>query len=163
MKKIYAIAIMLLLAIGAHAQEGKRLYNKYSDSENVSAVYISPAMFKIIGKIPELNVELGEGENYDLAPLINSFSGFYMLDICNKPLADELHGEVKNMIAKGRYEMLMEIKDDGTVVRIYTSGNEKTIESFIFIANESDETTFFCLEGAMNRSDVENLIAKAAK
>lgn len=163
MKKIYAIAIMLLLAIGAHAQEGKRLYNKYSDSEGVSAVYISPAMFKIMGKIPELNVEVGEGEKFDMAPLINSFSGFYMLDICNNPLADELHGEVKNMIAKGRYEMLMEIKDDGTVVRIYTSGNEKTIESFIFIADESDETTFFCLEGAMNRLDVENLIAKAAK
>ena len=163
MKKIYAIAIMLLLAIGAHAQEGKRIYKKYSDSENVSAVYISPAMFKIIGKIPELNIELGEGEKFDLAPLVNTFSGFYMLDICNKQLADELGKEVNNMISKGRYEMLMEIKDDGTVVRIYTSGNEKTIESFIFIANEPDETTFFCLEGAMNRSDVETLIAKAAK
>lgn len=163
MKKIYALAVMLLLAIGAHAQEGKRLYNKYSDLENVSAVYISPAMFKIIGKIPELNVEVGEGEKFDLAPLVNTFSGFYMLDICNKQLAAELGNEVNNMIAKGRYEMLMEMKDDGTVVRIYTSGNEKTIESFIFIANEPDETTFFCLEGAMNRSDVENLIAQAAK
>lgn len=163
MKKIYALTVLLLLAIGAHAQEGKRLYNKYSDSEGVSAVYISPAMFKIMGKIPELNVEVGEGEKFDMAPLINSFSGFYLLNISNKKLADELHGEVKAMIDKGRYEMLMEIKDSGTVARIYTSGNEKTIESFIFIANEPNETAFFCLEGAMNRSDVENLIAKAAK
>ena len=121
MKKIYAIAIMLLLAIGAHAQEGKRLYNKYSDSEGVSAIYISPAMFKIMGKIPELNVEVGEGEKFDMAPLINSFSGFYMLDICNKQLVDELGKEVNNMISKGRYEMLMEIKL--SMLRFFQSAN----------------------------------------
>ena len=70
MKKIIVIAIALLAAAGAYAQEGRNIYNKYSDSQGVSAVYISPAMFKLIGKIPELNVEVAEGENMDLAPLI---------------------------------------------------------------------------------------------
>ena len=75
------------MAAGAFAQEGKRLYNKYSDSEGVSAVYISPAMFKLIGQIPELNVDMGNGERMDLVPLIRSFTGFYMLDISEKTLA----------------------------------------------------------------------------
>ena len=48
MKKIIAISVMLLIAVGAFAQEGKRLYNKYSAQEGVSAVYISPAMFKLM-------------------------------------------------------------------------------------------------------------------
>ncbi|MBR2063830.1 MAG: DUF4252 domain-containing protein, partial [Bacteroidales bacterium] len=47
MKKIMTIAFVLLFSVGAYAQEGKRLYNKYSDTEGVSAVYISPAMFKL--------------------------------------------------------------------------------------------------------------------
>lgn len=162
MKKILAIAFMLLVAAGAYAQEGKRIYTKYSDSEGVSAVYISPSMFKIIGKLPEMEVEVGDGETMDIAPLVRSFSGFYLLDIEDNSLASELRTEVNSMIGKGSYEMLMEMKDSGTTVRIYTAGDEKTIESFIFLASEGDEAQFICLEGSMNRKDVEELIAKAA-
>ena len=162
MKKIYTIAVLLLMAIGASAQEGRNIYNKYSDTEGVSAVYISPAMFRLIGKIPELNVEVGEGENMDLAPLVRTFSGFYMLDIENASVGRELLKAVDSMISKGRYEMLMEVKDDGDTVRIYTAGNDKTIESIVFIATEPDGTQLMCLDGTMNRADVESLIAKAA-
>lgn len=153
---------MLLMAVGAFAQEGKRLYNKYSDSEGVSAVYISPAMFKLIGQIPELNVDMDNGEKMDLAPLIRSFSGFYMLDISEKTLASELYKEVTTLISKGKYEMLMEVKDDGDKLRMYTAGDAKTVESFLFIANDGTETQFICIDGAMDRAEVESLIAKAS-
>lgn len=153
---------MLLVAVGAFAQEGRNIYNKYSDSEGVSAVYISPAMFKLIGKIPELNVEVGEGENMDLAPLIRSFSGFYMLDMSGSAKSADMASDVEAMVKKGRYELLMEVKDDGDNVNIYTVGNEKTIESFVFLCRSDGDVQFICIDGTMNRSEVETLIAKAA-
>ena len=162
MKKIITIAVALLIAVGAYAQEGRRLYNKYSDSEGVSAVYISPAMFKLIGQIPELDVEINNGEKMDLAPLIRSFSGFYMLDISEKTLASELYKEVTALISKGKYEMLMEVKDGGDKLRMYTAGDAKTVESFLFISNDGTETQFICIDGAMDRKEVESLIAKAS-
>ena len=162
MKRITAIAVMLLVAVGAFAQEGRNIYNKYSDSEGVSAVYISPAMFKLIGKIPELNVEVGEGENMDLAPLIRSFSGFYMLDMSGSAKSADMASDVEAMVKKGRYELLMEVKDDGDNVNIYTVGNEKTIESFVFLCRSDGDVQFICIDGTMNRSEVETLIAKAA-
>jgi len=162
MKRITAIAVMLLVAVGAFAQEGRNIYNKYSDSEGVSAVYISPAMFKLIGKIPELNVEVGEGENMDLAPLIRSFSGFYMLDMSGSAKSADMASDVEAMVKKGRYELLMEVKDDGDNVNIYTVGNEKTIESFVFLCSSDGDVQFICIDGTMNRSEVEALIAKAA-
>lgn len=162
MKRITAIAVMLLIAVGAFAQEGRNIYNRYSDSEGVSAVYISPAMFKLIGKIPELNVEVGEGENMDLAPLIRSFSGFYMLDMSGSAKSAEMVADVEAMVKKGRYELLMEVKDDGDNVNIYTVGNEKTIESFVFLCRSDGDVQFICIDGTMNRSEVEALIAKAA-
>ena len=162
MKKIIAITVTLLMAAGAFAQEGRRLYNKYSDSEGVSAVYISPAMFKLIGQIPELNVDMGNGEKMDLVPLIRSFTGFYMLDISEKTLASELYKEVTTLIDKGKYEMLMEVKDSGDKLRMYTAGDAKTVESFLFIANDGTETQFICLDGAMDRKEIESLIAKAS-
>lgn len=156
------MAVMLLIAVGAFAQEGRNIYNKYSDSEGVSAVYISPAMFKLIGKIPELNVEVGEGENMDLAPLIRSFSGFYMLDMSGSAKSADMASDVEAMVKKGRYELLMEVKDDGDNVNIYTVGNEKTIESFVFLCRSDGDVQFICIDGTMNRSEVEALIAKAA-
>ena len=65
MKKLFIIAATLLLGVLAHAQDGKSIYNKFSDEEGVSAVYISPSMFKLIGKLPE--IEIGDnGEKVDI-------------------------------------------------------------------------------------------------
>ena len=151
---------MLLIAVGAFAQEGKRLYNKYSDQEGVSAVYISPAMFKLMGQLPDINVETADGKKMDMAPLVRSFSGFYMLSFEKKSAASaELYKEVTSMVNKGNFELLMEVKDDGSTVRMYTLGDEKVVNSFVCIINEDDQTMFFCLEGTMNRSDLEKLMA----
>ena len=151
---------MLLIAVGAFAQEGKRLYNKYSDQEGVSAVYISPAMFKLMGQLPDINVETADGKKMDMAPLIRSFSGFYMLSFEKKSAASaELYKEVTAMVNKGSFELLMEVKDSGSTIRMYTMGDEKVVNSFVCIVNEEDGMMFFSLEGSMNRSDVEKLIA----
>jgi hypothetical protein len=160
MKKIMIIAVTLLMAVGAYAQEGKRLYNKYSDMDGVSAVYISPTMFRLMGQLPDLDVEMSDGQKMDIAPLVRSFSGFYMLSFEQESAASaELYKEVTAMVNKGNFELLMEVKDDGSTVRMYTLGDEKVVNSFVCIVNEDDETMFFSLEGSMNRSDVEKLIA----
>lgn len=163
MKKIYAIAVMLLMAVGAYAQSGKAIYNKYSDFNGVSAVYISPAMFKMIGQLPDLDVEAADGEKVDIAPLVRSFEGFYLLSVSDKSQAAELKQEVQSMIKSGRFEMLMEAKDSGSTMRIYTVGDDKTISSLVMLAQEDDSVQFICLEGCMNRKDFETLIAKSIK
>ena len=150
MKRIIATAMMLLIAAGAFAQEGKRLYNKYSDQDGVSAVYISPAMFKLMGQLPDINIESADGRKMDMAPLVRSFSGFYMLSFEKKSVAsEELYKEVTAMVGKG----------DCSTIRMYTLGNEKVLNSFVCIMNEDSQTTFFCLEGSMARSDLEKLMA----
>ena len=163
MKRIIILAILLLSAAIASAQEGRNVYNKYSGGKGVSAVYISPSMFKIIGQLPDLEVETAEGESMNLAPLISSFKGFYMLDISNPATISAIDKDVASMISKGRYELMMEVKDEGEALHIYTSGNEKLIESFVFIASDGDTLQFICIDGEMNRSNFEKLIAGAMK
>ena len=161
MKRIIILAVLLLSATIASAQEGKNIYNRYSGGKGVSAVYISPSMFKIIGKLPDLEMETAAGTSMNLAPLINSFQGFYMLDISNPATVSTINQDVASMISKGRYELMMEVKDEGETLQIYTSGNEKIIESFVFIASEGDSVQFICIDGEMNRSDIEKLIANS--
>ena len=154
---------MLLMAVGAYAQSGKTIYNKYSDSMGVSAVYISPTMFRIIGQLPDLDVETSDGEKINVAPLVRSFDGFYLLSVSDKSKAAELKQEAQSMIKSGRFEMLMEAKDSGSTVRIYTVGDDKTISSLVLLAQEGDSVQFICLEGSINRNDFENLIAQSIK
>ena len=163
MKKIYAMAMMLLLSVGAYAQSGKSIYNKYSDLEDVSAVYISPAMFRMIGQLPDLDVEASDGEKVDIAPLIRSFEGFYLLDVSDKSQAASLRQEVQTMIKSGRFEVLMEAKDSGSTMRIYTVGDDKVISSLVMLAHEDDSVQFICLEGNINRKDFESLMTKSIK
>ncbi len=159
MKRIIILAVLLLSATIASAQEGKNIYNRYSGGKGVSAVYISPSMFKIIGKLPDLEMETADGNSMNLAPLISSFQGFYMLDISNPTTVSAINQDVASMISKGRYELMMEVKDEGETLQIYTSGNEKIIESFIFIASDGESVQFICIDGEMNRSEIEKLIA----
>ncbi|NLZ19895.1 MAG: DUF4252 domain-containing protein [Bacteroidales bacterium] len=159
MKRIIVILAALLLGINSFAQNGKSIYQKYSDAEGVTAVYISPAMFRLIGSIPDL--ELGD-ESVNIAPLIQALSGFYIIDSENPDINGRLRSEVERFINNGKYEMLMEVKESGETVRMYTMGNEKTVEGFVMLAAEADEVTFICLDGQMPRKDFEALIAKAA-
>ena len=161
MKRIIILAVLLLSATIASAQEGKNIYNRYSGSKGVSAVYISPSMFKIIGKLPDLEIKTADCNSMDLAPLISTFQGFYMLDISNATTIAAINQDVASMISKGRYELMMEVKDEGETLQIYTYGNEKIIQSFVFIASEGDSLQFICIDGEMMRSDIERLIASS--
>ena len=159
MKQLYILVAMLLMSISAFAQDGRSLYNKYSDYDNVEAVYISPAMFRLIGKIPDVEMD---GENVNLGPIIKSLSGLYILSIKEDRIAQDLADDVNRFIKKGQYELLMEAKDSGEVTRMYTVGDDFTVNSFVMLAREGDEVNFICIDGNIPRDQLEDLIAKAA-
>jgi len=156
MKRIIVCAVLLLSFINVFAQSGKSIYQKYSDLDQVSAVYVSPAMFRLIGKIPNIRVE---GEDMDLAPVIRSLTGLYILEIENPELNDKLRKDVNKLLDSGNYELLMESKDDGEIVRMYTEGNENVVTSFLLLTIEGNESSFICIDGKIDRKDLEKVVA----
>ena len=156
MKRKLTLAAALLLCLSALAQNGKAIYQKYSDAEGVSAVYISPAMFRMIGRIPDL--ETGDGK-VNLTPVIRSLTGMYIINSGNQDINGTLRSEVERFISSGRYELLMEAKDSGETVRMYTVGTEKLINGFVMLAAQAEEVTFICLDGEMPREQFETLVA----
>lgn len=159
MKKLYILVVMLLMSVTAFAQNGRSLYNKYSDFPNVEAVYVSPAMFRLIGKIPDVELQ---DENVNFGPIIKSLTGLYMLSISDEALAADLNEDVNRFIKKGQYELLMEAKDNGEVMRLYTVGDDNIVHSLVMLARQGNETDFICIDGDMPRDQLENLIAEAA-
>lgn len=158
MKRLFLLAAMLLVTISSFAQDGKSIYQKYSDSEDISAVYVSPAMFKLIGKLPDIEMNSGEVNFY---PIIKSLTGLYIINSSNKNINAQLYADVEKFIKSGRYELLMEAKDSGETVKMYTVGNDTVVNSFVMVAKDGEETTFICIDGNMNRTDMEKLLAES--
>lgn len=180
MKKIFTLVLVSLTVLfqsaavsaetGANPVERRtkteensalRIYNKYSDLAGVSAVYISPAMFKMMGSLPEIDTEVGEDVN--LAPIVRTLRGMYLISIEDVRAAKNLAADVNEFISRGDYEMLMEVKDDGESVRICTYGDDESVKGFVFFATEDDEVTFIYLDADMPRADFDSLMAQAMR
>lgn len=159
MKKIITAAVSILLTFTLSAQEGRSIYNRYSDAENVSAVYISPAMFRIMGKLPEMNLS---GNDVPFSSIVKSLNGFYLIESKNSSINASLKADAEKMIRSGRYELLMEAKDNGQTVHIYISGDEQTVVGLVMFVYEKDSVTFINIDGNMSRAKLEKLIADSA-
>ena len=161
MKRICILAVLLLAGIAASAQNsGKALYQKFSDEPGIQAVYISSAMFRLIGKIPD--VELGDSD-VNLARVIKSMNGFYLLSSEDPAVGGQLARDVTQFIGKSDFELLMEAKEEGETMRMYTvSPDEATITSLVMLSRDNDETTFLSIDGVIDRAALEELIASAA-
>lgn len=150
----------MMISVAMFAQSGKSIYKKYSDCEKVSAVYISPAMFRLIGQIPDLEVE---DESINLTPIIKSLKGLYLINSENPDIRESVIKDVERFVDSDDYELLMEAKEEGEIVRIYTVGNEQTVEGFVMLALEATELTFICIDGEMARDDLDATFAKMMK
>lgn len=163
MKRIAVLAtIALLLPAGIFAQNSaKDIYSKYSDRDNVSAVFISSSMFRLMGKLPSMSIAK---EDMDLSNMVRNLERMYVLDCDDQELIRELKSDVKTLTEKHDYDLLIEVKEEGETARILVLGDDSTVTSFIMTADDgNDGFTFISLEGTLNRSDLEKVIAQTAK
>lgn len=159
MKKSVICAIFTVLAtLTSFAQSGESIYKKYSGNKGVSAVYISPSMFKMIGKLPDLEID---DTDVNLSGIVQTLNGLYIIEAENKSISDALLSDVEKFVGSKKYELMMEVRSDDETVRIYTSGNENIVEGFVMLALEDDETVFISLDGTMPRKELEKILARA--
>lgn len=157
MKKALVFFTFLIMTVNAFAQDSKYIYNKYSDEKGVSAVYISPAMFKMIGRIPEIDTG---NSSQDISGVVRNLKGFYLISTENPELVESIKADVKKFIGNGKFELMMEAKDDGMATRFYTIGNDEVINSFVMSAYDEGECTFICMDGVIDRVELERLLTE---
>jgi hypothetical protein len=152
--------MIALAALTASAQNYKSLYQKYSDDERVTAVYISPAMFKMIGKLPEVRIE---DNGLDLAPMIKSMTGFYMLQTEDKDLAEKISKDIFKVVGANKYETLMEVKEKGQRINILSLGDKDILKSLLLTVFDGGESMFIGIDGLMKREEVEDAVSTVGK
>ena len=158
MKKLILFASALMLCIFASAQDGREFYHKYSDAPGVSAVYFSPAMFRVLRHIPDVKVGADE---LNLTPIIKSLTGMYMLSSSNSSVNDKMYRDISKHIKNNHFELLMEAKDNGEAIRIYTLGDEKIVTNLVLYSDSPYESNYICIDGKMPRAAIEEALVKA--
>lgn len=159
MKKIIVTAIAILMAVAMFAQNGESIYRKYSGKPGVTGVYISPAMFRMMGSLPL--EEMVDGQ--ELAPLIKQMNGFYLIEVFDAAIAGEVEADVRRLLSSNKFELLMEVKDEGNTVKMMSLTEGDYVKSFVISCIEENETVFICLDGDILKSDLDNFIASQVK
>lgn len=158
MRKFISVLLLALFTVTVSAQSGRDIYNKYSDEEGVNAVFISKSMFRLIGKLPDLEMN---DEDINLTELVQSLDGFYLLECCDNPnVRQSLRSDVDRFVKSSKYEILMEVKEDGgEIVRIYIISKGDDVAGFVMLVDDEDSCTFICLDGKMSRKNLEKVLA----
>lgn len=159
MKKILILSLLVFICTASFAQGGRDIYNRYSGKKGVSAVYISPTMFSLMKSLPDVEVE---SKDVNLGRIIKTFEGMYLLSVENPELSASLSAEIGNMVKSGRYELLMEAKDEGETARIYIIQKDGIVSDFLMLAEEGREVSVISIVGSMPLDELSAMIAGAA-
>ena len=161
MKKLLLAVAFALLSLGQlSAVTVRPLYEKYADRQDVSSVFVSPALFRLLGRLPEVQLS-GREDGVALAPLLRSMSGLYLLQALDGPASETLCADVEAFVRSGKYELLLESKDGAESSRIYvvTRGAD-TVTSLVVLTRSGGQTLFLGLDGEMPKDELAKIMAE---
>ena len=125
-----------------------KAFEKYADVKNVSYVYISKYMLGSAGKNAAPKV-LG----IDTKSLAGKLTGIQIITSENNEAQKKLKSDVKSIMAKDKYELLMQMNEDDNKVNIFHHINKQQ-SAVIMLVEDDDETTVMVFSGKFTLDDV---------
>ena len=132
-QKIIKILIGIVVAsCSLHANAQVKAFEKYADMKNVTYVYISKYMLGMAGKNATPSVP-----GVDIRTLAGKLTGIQIISTENKVAKSKLNSDVKAILAKGKYELLMQMNEDDSKVNIFHCITKQ--QSAVVMQTEDDE------------------------
>ena len=152
MKKMMMVLMLALTASGLFAQ--KNPFEKFTDMEGVTSVYISKSMMSLMPK--NMNMDLG---NVDVSNFISKLSSILILTSENQPVAKEMVSLANKRIRDDQYELLMRIKsDENERVNFYMKGKPENIrEMLMIVEDEGGESVIMQFLGDFTLDDAKQI------
>ena len=138
--------VVALSSLTANAQV--KAFEKYADMKNVSYVYISKYMLGMAGKTATPSVP-----GVDMKSLSSKLTGIQIINSEEKKARTKLKSDVKEILARDKYEVLMQIKEDDSKVDIYHC-IDKQQSAVVMLTDEDDSSTVMVFSGHFTMDDV---------
>ena len=125
-----------------------KAFEKYADMKNVSYVYISKYMLGMASKASMPSVP-----GVDTKSLASKLTGLQIISSEEKTARVKLKNDVKDILARDKYEVLMQIREDGDKVDIYHCvGKQQSV--VVMLMDEDDSATVMIFSGNFTLDDI---------
>ena len=138
--------VVALCSLNANAQV--KAFEKYADTKNVTYVYISKYMLGMAGKNATPSVP-----GVDIKTLAGKLTGIQIVSAENKAAQAKLKNDAKSIMAKDKYELLMQMKEDDSKVNIYHH-IAKQQSAVVMQVEDNEELTLMIFSGKFTLEDV---------
>ena len=144
--KALLCVVVVLSSLTANAQV--KAFEKYADMKDVSYVYISKFMLGMVGKQATPQVP-----GVDVKSLASKLSGIQIIHADSENAQNKLKNDIKALIAKDKYELLMQMNEDNSKVNIYHHiGKQQSIVAML--VDDKDDVTIMVFSGKFTLEDV---------
>ena len=133
-------------SLNANAQV--KAFEKYADMKNVTYVYISKYMLGMAGKNATPSVP-----GVDIKTLAGKLTGIQIVSTENKAAQAKLKNDVKGIISRDKYELLMQMNEDDSRVNIYHHITKQQ-SAVVMQVEDKEELTLMVFSGKFTLDDV---------
>ena len=133
-------------SLNANAQV--KAFEKYADMKNVTYVYISKYMLAMAGKNATPSVP-----GVDIKTLAGKLTGIQIINTENKAAQAKLKNDVKGIISRDKYELLMQMNEDDSRVNIYHHITKQQ-SAVVMQVEDKEELTLMVFSGKFTLDDV---------
>ena len=141
--------VVTLASLTANAQV--KAFEKYADMKNVTYVYISKYMLSMAGKNAAPSVP-----GIDTKTLAGKLTGIQIITSEDHAAQKKLKSDVKSIMAKDKYELLMQMNEDDTKVNIFHHVGKQQ-SAVIMLVEGNDETSVTVFSGKFTLDDVTKM------
>lgn len=157
MKKIIILLLAFAVSMVSSAAQNskKKIYSEYSGKPGVSAVYISPAMFKLMKTVPDIEIN---SQEVNFSRFIRTLEGMYILNTSDQDIASRLAKDVESELHYGKHELLMEAIEENQTTRIYIVQNDSIVSDLILLSRDGHSTSYISITGEMPLDELSKMI-----
>lgn len=158
MKKFFCILLTTIFISNAFSANATNIYRKYANNDDVTAIKVGKFMMKLSRAFTDKD-DYDEREALDIAIEYVDEMRLLIFEDSRYSTRESLIKDISNLPSDG-YELLMDVSEDESRVRIFTLQKRNTIRDLIiFVCDDDDEMVFIDIKGKIPIDKVGELVA----
>ncbi|MCI6672172.1 MAG: DUF4252 domain-containing protein [Prevotella sp.] len=147
MKRALLVFIFSISCTLVFAQQS--IFEKYEDFKDVTTVYFSKTMLGMM--------DAASGKNQAITKIAKKLQKLQILECENASLIEKIKQESEKYYRANRYEIVMQVRNDGEHVTIFERKKGRSIPAFALLTSSKRELSIIYVEGNIRLEDIKAL------
>lgn len=139
---------LVFTSYGVAQSNSNQLFEKYADTDGVTSVYISKAMFRMMPSM--------ENVGLNLMNMKGKIESLCILTTEKKELIPTMRKEFSQLVKKD-HEELMRVRDEDTRTTFYADIKGEQVRNLLMLSEDEDEFTVIQLLGNFTLQDIQEI------